>query len=269
LTDSVQKREKLKLQKILNRLFKYIIPAPSKKIEIRSWTFKDFDAARKFQVGKCYTLRPISITYNSTQQDYKYNKQIISEFYIEANGSIKKLVIIDSIKKEVVRREKFINGRKIHRQHYNLEIRNHRLNRSLMKAFLFHQIYKLSEYDQDSSPFHNTFDSKPKAKQSEATRSMPNVSLRAKEAALPRPKSPGRIPEEYITIPAGQIPSQNKEKMGEMDIVHGLQKRFGNDAIAKGHVKPHGIFEMKPDSVYAADGYYDSKSSDWLIIRVI
>ena len=261
LTGSVQKRNKLNLQKILNKLFKSIAPAPIKKIEISSWSFKDFDAAKKFQVGKCYTLRPVSITYNSTQQDYKYNKQIISEFYIEeANGNIKKLVIIDNIKKETVRREKYIDGQKIHCQHYKLEIHHHRLNRGLMKTFLFHQIYKPSEYDQDTCLLHNRINSKSIAEQSTL-----NVSRQTKGTTFSTQKKPGRIPEEYINIPGFKIPAQNKEKPTKIDNVHDLQNKHDDKAIAEDPVKVHRIFEMKTGSIYTADGYNDSKPFSSLI----
>ncbi len=154
--DSLQKHKNSKLYKILSRFFKYEDQSKT-KVMVKSWSFKEFDNTDKFQVGKLYTMRPVSVTYNSTQQDYKYDKQIISEFCIEeTNGTIKKLLIIDTIKNGKVKREKHIDGHKFNLPHYNFEIRCHQLNRNLMKTFLFHQINKdkQPEYDQNSALWH-------------------------------------------------------------------------------------------------------------------
>ncbi len=155
-----------RLNKNLNRFFKHKNrPALSpNKIRIKSWNFSNFHGAQKFQVRNLYSIMPVSVTYNSTQQDYKYDKQIISKFCIEElNGNIKELLIIDSIKNGKIKREKYIDDENINRQHYNSEIRNHRLNRCLMKTFLFYQINKhktssklqncIQEYDKTESSF--------------------------------------------------------------------------------------------------------------------
>lgn len=158
----MQKSEKLRLHPILNKIFRYK-SHQLEEVKFNSWTFTDFDENEEFQVGKLYKIKPLSVTYNSTQQDFKYNKQIISQFCIEeASGNIKKLSIIDSVKKGKIKREKYIDDQKINRQHYNNEIRSHRLNRGLMKTFLFNQInkYYKPEYNQISRRCTNKTDSR-------------------------------------------------------------------------------------------------------------
>ena len=147
LEHHVQKDETLmsRLNKILNRFFKHEShPTVSpNKIKIKSWNFSNFNGTEKFQVRNLYSIKPVSVTYNSTQQDYKYEKQIISKFCIEeSNGKIKELLIMDSMKNGKIKREKYIDDENINRQHYSSEIRNHKLNRCLMKTFLFNQINK-------------------------------------------------------------------------------------------------------------------------------
>ncbi|MCP4760542.1 MAG: hypothetical protein GY870_02100, partial [archaeon] len=147
LEHHVQKDETLmsRLNKILNRFFKHEShPTVSQnKIKIKSWNFSNFNGTKKFQVRNLYSIKPVSVTYNSTQQDYKYEKQIISKFCIEeSNGKIKELLIMDSMKNGKIKREKYIDDENINRQHYSSEIRNHKLNRCLMKTFLFNQINK-------------------------------------------------------------------------------------------------------------------------------
>ena len=250
LINSAQKYEKFKLYKILSKLFKYE-SHPVTKIKIKSWNFTDFDDTAKFQVGKLYTIKPVSVTYNSTQQDYKYNKQIISDFCIEeTNGNIKKLIIIDNIKNGKIKKEKYIDGQKINRQHYNLEIRHHNLNRGLMKTFLFHQIYKYktSEYDQNSSLGNNKTDSKFVV----AQRSI-NVSCQTKETVFSTQKAIGKVSEEYIKIPVFKAHSQNQKKAVDINNVYNLQNEFENDAAVDDHVQVQEIYRMENDSIYAAD----------------
>lgn len=134
---------------------------PKTKVIIQSWNFTEFDPAEKFHVRGLYAIKPIRITYNWTQQDYIYNKQIISEFCIEeTNGNIKKLVIIDSLKNKKIKREKYIDDQNIAGQHHQFGIRSHRLNRGLMKTFLFHQIngFEKFEYGPDYRLRHNHAD---------------------------------------------------------------------------------------------------------------
>lgn len=149
--NSVQKCKNFKLHKVRSKLFNFFRGRHTRtKVFIESWNFSDFDDAETFQVGKLYQIKPVSINYKAAKQDYKYDKQIISKFRIEeTNGNIKDLLLIDTIKDEKLKREKYIDGQKINRQHYNFEIRSHRLNRGLMKTFLFHRINKCrrSEYD--------------------------------------------------------------------------------------------------------------------------
>ena len=127
-------------------------PLQESAVTICSWRFTDFDSAKQFRVRDLYTIRPVSLEYRSAQQDYHYDKQIVSAFQVvEANGNIKKLVIIDSIKNGRVKREKLIDGQRISRGNFQFEIRTHRLNRGLMKTFLFHRIHAYMNFEYDQS----------------------------------------------------------------------------------------------------------------------
>jgi hypothetical protein len=236
--NSAQKREKFKLDKILSKFFKHE-SHPTTKIKIKSWNFTDFDGTDKFQVGKLYTIKPVSVTYNSTQQDYKYNKQIISEFCIvEANGNIRKLIIIDNIKKGKTKREKYIDGQKINRQYYNFEIRHHNLNRGLMKTFLFHKIYKYKtpEYDQNISLCNNKTDSKFVVAQPTI-----NVSCQTKKTAFSIPKAFVEFSEEYIKTPVFKAHSQNQKKAVDIYNIYNLQNEFDNDVAVDDHAQVQEI----------------------------
>jgi len=229
LINFAHKHEKFKLYKILSKLFKDE-SHPTTKIKIKSWNFTDFDDTDKFQVGKLYTIKPVSVTYNSTQQDYKYNKQIISEFCIEeTNGNIKKLKNIDNIKNGKIKKEKYIDGQKINGQHYNLEIRHHNLNRALMKTFLFHKIYKnkTSEYNQNISLCNNKTDSNFVVAQPTI-----NLSCQTKKTAFSIPKTIGKFSEEYIKIPIFKAHSQNQKKAVDIYNIYNFQSKFDSDATA-------------------------------------
>lgn len=261
-SNTTQKQEKVKLYRILNKLFKYE-SHPITKIKIKSWKFADFDDTEKFQVGKLYTIKPVSVTYNSTQQNYKYNKQIISEFCIkEASGNIKKLIIIDNIKKGKTKREKYIDGQKINNQHYNLEIRNHDLNRGLMKTFLFHKIYKYktSEYDQDSGFWNNKTDLKFAVAQP-----VVNGPYQTKETVFLTQKAAGKFPEEYIKNSVFKAPTQNQKKAVDINNVYNLQNEYDNDVVAGDHAQVQEILRIETDSIYVADGYNDLKVGNRLI----
>ncbi len=256
LINSVQKREKFNFYKIFNKLFNNK-SKPKTKIKIKSWNFTEFDDTEKLQVGKLYTIKPVSITYNSTQQDYKYDKQIISEFCIEeANGTIKKLLIIDTIKKGKIKREKHIDNHKINRQHYNFEIRSHRLNRSLMKTFLFHQINKdkTSEYDQNSDLQHKKTGSRFVVAQP-----IKDVIYQAKEPMFSNQKHVVKVSEEYKTISVFKSHSQNQKKAVYINNVYNLQNKFNNDAAVDNHVQVQEVYRMENDSIYIADDYNDLK----------
>ncbi|MDA3916808.1 MAG: hypothetical protein PF690_07525 [Deltaproteobacteria bacterium] len=262
LINSAQKCEKFKLHKIFSKLFKYE-DHPITKIKIKSWNFTDFDDTEKFQVGKLYSIKPVSVTYNSTQQDYKYNKQIISEFCIEeANGNIKKLKIIDNIKKGKIKKEKYIDGQKVNRQYYNLEIRHHNLNRGLMKAFLFYQIYKhkTSEYDQNDSLCNNKTDLKFVVAQPTI-----NVSCQTNKTAFSTQKAIGKVPEEYIKISVFEALSQNQKKAVDINNLFNLQNEFDNDDVVDDNVQVQEIYRKENASIYTADGYNDLNQSNRLI----
>ncbi len=260
--NSVQKREKFKLYRILNKLFNNESHSIT-KIKIKSWKFTDFDDTEKFQVGKLYTIKPVRVTYNSTQQDYKYSKQIISEFCIEeANGKIKKLIIIDNIKNGTIRREKYIDGQKINRQHYNLEIRNHDLNRGLMKTFLFHKIskYKTFEYDQDSGFWNNKTDLKFVVAQP-----IINEPCQTKETEFSTQKTAGKFPEEYIKMSVFKAPTQNQKKAIDTNNVYNLQNEYDNDAVADDRAQVQEIIRIEADSIYVADDYNDLENGNRFI----
>ena len=255
LINSAQKCEKFKLCKTLSKFFKHE-GHPTTKVKIKSWNFSDFDDTAKFKVGKLYTIKPVSVTYNSAQQDYKYDKQIILEFCIvEANRNIRKLIIIDNIKKgKKTKREKYIDGQKINRQHYNFEIRHHNLNRGLMKTFLFHQIYKYKtpEYDQNNSFSNNKIESRLKIAQPAI-----NVSCQKKETVFLTQKTSGKVPEEYIKISVFKAHSRNQKKAVDINNVYNLKNKFNNDSAVDDHGQAQEILRIKNDSIYVADGYYN------------
>ena len=262
LINSAQKCEKFKLYKIFSKLFKYENHQIT-KIKIKSWNYTDFDDTEKFQVGKLYSIKPVSVTYNSTPQDYKYNKQIISEFCIEeTDGNIKKLKIIDNIKKGKIKKEKYIDGQKINRQHYNLEIRHHNLNRGLMKTFLFHQIYKYktSEYDQNDSLCSNKTDLKFAVAQPTI-----NVSCQTKQTAFSTQEAIGEAPEEYIKFSVFEAHSQNQKKAVDINNFFNLQNEFYNDDVVDDKAQVPETYRMENASIYAADGYNDLNRDNRLI----
>ncbi len=256
LINSVQKCEKFKLHKLLSKLFNNE-SQPITRIKIKSWNFTEFDDTQKLQVGNLYTIKPVSVTYNSTQQEYKYDKQIISEFCIEeANGTIKKLLIIDTIKKGKVQREKHIDDHKINRQHYNFEIRSHRLNRSLMKTFLFHQInrHKTSEYGQNSALRHKKTDSG-------FVESQPIEEMRyqAMEPGFTNQKPAENASEEYIKFSVFKAHSQNQKKAVDINNVYNLQTKFNKNAADDHHAQVQELFRMENDLIYVADDFNDLK----------
>ncbi len=117
-----------------------------KKILITSWNYNDFKSTDCFSVGRIYSIKPVSLTYNYTTEGYEYDRQIISRFYIEsADGDSKKMIITDTIKNGKVKREKRIDNVIVSGQNYQFEIRNHRLNRSVIKAFLFKQVKEMKQ----------------------------------------------------------------------------------------------------------------------------
>lgn len=117
-----------------------------KKMVITSWHYDDFKNEDFFRVGSVYSMKPESLTCNFAGQNYKYDRQIISRFKIEqANRDSKEMIITDTIKNGRIKREKRIDDEIADGQNYDFEIRNHRLNRGLMKAFLFRQIKNLKK----------------------------------------------------------------------------------------------------------------------------
>lgn len=197
-------RHKFKFHKIFKRFLNFVkceIHPASKmnKVKIQSWRFSNFDVTKKFQVGNLYTIKPVSIIYHSTQQEYKYDKQIISEFCIEElNGNIKKLLVIDTIKNGKIKRKKFIDGENINRQYYNFEIRNHRLNRCLMKTFLFHQfnIHNTPKNAQESIHIHYKTELR-----SAVAQPITDVICQNRDVVFSTPRQNGKFPSEYIINP--------------------------------------------------------------------
>lgn len=120
------------------------VPLPEsdpKERLITTWEYSNFDMHRTIEIGDLYSMKPLSIIYKSILDEYNYEKEICCEFLIKlSNGQEKNLQITDIIKNGKVIREKRLDGSKILRQDYDFEIRNHQLNRGLMKSFLFSQI---------------------------------------------------------------------------------------------------------------------------------
>ena len=226
-----------KFYKFFNELFKTKNPEKT-RVMIKSWTFKDFDVNQKFQVRKLYSIKPISLTYNSTREEYKYSKQIISEFCIkEANGNIKKLLIIDNLKNGKVKREKYIDGKSITGQHYNFEIRSHRLNRGLMKTFLFHQINKNNKlgYDQNRHIRYHHADMNDSSVQP-----MTNVACQVKDSEVPIRRTTGRFSVEYIKKPVlkVKVSAPNRKNILDLNTYYALKNRVmdtADDSIVFNH----------------------------------
>lgn len=222
-------------------------------VNITSWSFSNFDRAEKFQVGNIYTLRPVRVTYNSTQQDYDYNKQIISEFCIEkANGTSKELKIIDNIKKDIITREKYIDGEKIWNQNYDLEIRNHHLNRGLMKNFLFRQIkkFKISGYNRCIGLNGNSSDLK-----FPLIRSKVNLSGAKRKSVLSPSNATQKIPEEYVKIKVLKDPVSKQEKIVDFNHMYHATNKNDECTLVDDSKQIQTLFKVVDNSIYAADGY--------------
>lgn len=112
-----------------------------KEVEVITWKFTNFDSGQCADIGDLYTVKPIGLFYSVVRESGLCERKIVSEFsIITSGGQTKRMLITDIIKNGAVKREKHIDGCKVHRQNYAYEIRNHRLNRGLMKAFLFSRI---------------------------------------------------------------------------------------------------------------------------------
>jgi len=107
-------------------------------VETRTWVFDQFDPDLAFGVLDLYVLYPLSLTFTS-EKDASH-RQIRSLFRIQpARGAAKTLCIIDTLEGGRITREKEINGRAVAQRNFEFDIRSHRLNRGLMRAFLRHQ----------------------------------------------------------------------------------------------------------------------------------